>query len=583
MTLINDDELEVRIRASLDAWAERAPVTVDRSAELRSLPRARTRPVAALAAAAVLVVVALVATVLDRAPDETPTIAGPGAQAVVRIPVGARVGVRAIAAGGDAVWLMSSNDETLFRIDPVTDEVVASFRTPGYFEGMAVGGGLVWLAGYGPTRVVALDANTGEVVHEVPLDFDPWGITLAFGGAWVGGGSGLTRVDVESGAVTTVELGRSTGFAAAGDDTLWVADPDGDAVVEVDPDSGDVMTEVRVGGSPRGIEVAPDGSVWVTLPIEDAVVRVVDGGITRVDVGRLPDSLTVVDDEVWITTRGEGTITRIGGVEASVIDVHPVGNLPGGIVTAFDRVWVSLHQEDAVVAIDPRAPLPTTPAPSFAGWITVDDHDVYLRCRGAGDATVVLRQDVWHEAGALPVLEALLARRTRVCVTGRFEDPAAHGTDAGELPADLRGALESAGIPGPFVLVGHGYGGLIARELAATWDEVRAVVLLDANTRPTFVDPEHDDPFLQSIADRFELVDGLTIDVPIAVVTSDADAAADPRNGTPVTRSQWLVNQRRMADRLGATFTVVHGDAWVPTYRPAAVVDVIMDLVERLA
>ena len=581
MTLINDDELEGRIRASLHAWAERAPITADRGNELASRPPARSRPVMALAAAAVLVVVAILATVL-RGPDETPTVAGPGATHA-RIAVGHATGVRTIAAGDDALWLMSAPESTLYRIDPDTKQVVDSFATDGYFEGVVAGGGLVWLAGYDPRRIVALDASTGAVVHEVPIDFDPWGVTLAFGGAWVGGRGQLTRVDVESGAVATFDLDRSTGFLAAGDDTLWVTEPEGTTVIQVDPIAGDLLREVAVGGTPRGIKVAPDGAVWVTLPVEDAVVRIDDGATTRVDVGRMPDSLAFVDDEVWVTTRGEGTITRIDADDAEVISVHPVGNVPAGIVTAFDRVWVSLHQEAALLAIDPRTPLPATPSPSFAGWLPVADHDVYLRCRGAGDTTVVLRQDVWHDAGALPVLEALLARRTRVCIAARSPEPGVDDGDAAGIVSDLRGALESADIPGPYVLVGYGYGGLAARELAATWDDVAGLVLLDANTRPTFADHELEDSFLQSVAARFELVDGLVIDVPTAVVTSDPEADPEPRNGTAATRKQWFAPQRDLAARLGVSVVVVDGDPWVPTYRPAEVVDVIMELAGRRA
>ena len=52
---------------------------------------------------------------------------------------------------------------------------------------------------------------------------------------------------------------------------------------------------------------------------------------------------------------------------------------------------------------------------------------------------------------------------------------------AESVVADLHALLETAAVPGPYVLVGHSLGGLFVRLYAATYpDEVAGLVLVDA-------------------------------------------------------------------------------------------------------
>ena len=127
--------------------------------------------------------------------------------------------------------------------------------------------------------------------------------------------------------------------------------------------------------------------------------------------------------------------------------------------------------------------------------------EMYLECRGAGSPTVVLvaglkaSADDWSIAGqsAAAVLPEV-AKFTRVCAYDRpgtpvgekpsRSDPVEQPTTARDAVADLRALLSAAGEAGPYVLVGHSYGGLVVRLYASTYPEdVSGLVLVDALSR----------------------------------------------------------------------------------------------------
>jgi pimeloyl-ACP methyl ester carboxylesterase len=94
--------------------------------------------------------------------------------------------------------------------------------------------------------------------------------------------------------------------------------------------------------------------------------------------------------------------------------------------------------------------------------------------------------------GPAPTVFPEVAKFTRVCVYDRpgtvvggespsRSDPVSQPITAQDGVADLHALLNAAEEPGPYVLVGHSYGGLIVRLYASTYpQDVSGLVLIDA-------------------------------------------------------------------------------------------------------
>lgn len=103
-----------------------------------------------------------------------------------------------------------------------------------------------------------------------------------------------------------------------------------------------------------------------------------------------------------------------------------------------------------------------------------------------GRATVILEAGMASFSSNYYWVQSELAATTRVIAYDRaglgWSDPPAAPQDAYQSAEDLHAALAAAGIPGPYVVAGHSYGGLVVRAFADLYpDEVVGIVLIDAS------------------------------------------------------------------------------------------------------
>jgi pimeloyl-ACP methyl ester carboxylesterase len=111
---------------------------------------------------------------------------------------------------------------------------------------------------------------------------------------------------------------------------------------------------------------------------------------------------------------------------------------------------------------------------------------MYYECSGHGSPTVVLEAGLASDHNAWSAVAPALAHTARTCSYDRaglgFSAPDGANRTGRDQVEDLHELLAAAGEEPPYVVVGHSYGGLLAREFAATYRrEVAGVVLIDSS------------------------------------------------------------------------------------------------------
>jgi pimeloyl-ACP methyl ester carboxylesterase len=237
--------------------------------------------------------------------------------------------------------------------------------------------------------------------------------------------------------------------------------------------------------------------------------------------------------------------------------------------------------------------------------VPIDSGRMHLRCAGSGDSTVLLISG-WDEGDeSWSAIEPTLDVRSRVCSYERFgtgtSDPPSTTQTFETQAADLHELLHAAGEPGPYVVVGHSFGGAESVTFASEYsDEVTGLMLVDASpaTWPTtacsvaawkpLCDVFHDptlDPERLDVLPAFESVAAISSlgDLPMTVMT--AAHRIDPTL-TPAELARldaaWAKGVERWASLSSASTVVTVQDTGhhIQLDQPALVIDQVASLLE---
>ena len=116
--------------------------------------------------------------------------------------------------------------------------------------------------------------------------------------------------------------------------------------------------------------------------------------------------------------------------------------------------------------------------------IDVGTHRLHLHCVGQGLPTVVFDAALGGSSLSWTLVHPAVARFTRACTYDRagfgWSDAGPLPRTAGRIADELHQLLRRGEVPGPYVLVGHSYGGLVMRLMAARHKEdVAGLVLIE--------------------------------------------------------------------------------------------------------
>ena len=125
--------------------------------------------------------------------------------------------------------------------------------------------------------------------------------------------------------------------------------------------------------------------------------------------------------------------------------------------------------------------------PAPGEMVTVGNHDIHLYCVGEGTPTVVFEADL-DQYGSLSwnSVQGEIGKYTRACSYDRagimWSEPGPRPRDGETIAAELKAVLENAGEEGPYLLVGHAFGGAYIRIFAGqNPDDVCGMVLVESS------------------------------------------------------------------------------------------------------
>jgi DNA-binding beta-propeller fold protein YncE len=175
-------------------------------------------------------------------------------QVVQRIPAdlvggtGGNGGKFAIAVGENAVWAIASNNELRrYSIASVAQE--AAISLPSRSKGVIAALGSVWVTGTANDELYRIDPATNQIAATIELRSDPRALAEADGSIWVyneGDGS-VQRIDSKnSNVVATIETGAiGEGAIAVGGGFVWVSTHDV-PIIQIDPRTNSVRGKFKV-------------------------------------------------------------------------------------------------------------------------------------------------------------------------------------------------------------------------------------------------------------------------------------------------------------------------------------------------
>ncbi len=122
--------------------------------------------------------------------------------------------------------------------------------------------------------------------------------------------------------------------------------------------------------------------------------------------------------------------------------------------------------------------------PAPGRLVSAGDRKLHILCSGSEGPSVVIEQGAGELSSFFWPLQHRVAEFARVCTYDRagygWSEAAPQGRTIEDRVGELRALLKNAGIPPPYILVAHSYGGLIVRSYAARRpEEAVGLVLID--------------------------------------------------------------------------------------------------------
>ncbi len=230
---------------------------------------------------------------------------------------------------------------------------LATFKVGEAADWVLITADSVWVAGAKPDSIERIDPSSNKVVAKIALPGEACsGLEFAFGSLWVpicGDPPSLVRIDAGTNKVkSTLPFGPAApeGGIAASADSVWLVTHKLGTISRIDPATEKVSLKISI---PAGSynPIFADGFVWITSVENNSLIAVdaASGNVAaNILVGPKPRFLTAGGGSIWTLNQGDGTITRVDATRKTVTATIKVG-IPGqggDICFGADSVWATV-------------------------------------------------------------------------------------------------------------------------------------------------------------------------------------------------------------------------------------------------
>ncbi len=244
-----------------------------------------------------------------------------------------------------------------------TIKPIAVFPVEGVPDWQVVTDDAVWVSNGPKNTVHRLDPKTNKVIAAIEVGKKPCsGLAFGFGSVWVPNceDGTVSRVDVKEGkVVATVPYGpaNSEGGIVASKDSIWMLSDAGKNLLRIDPATNRAVATIQMPAGSYVVVIGEDEAAWVVSTETSQVVRVdpLTNLITdRVDVGPRPRFTTAGAGGIWTLNQGDGTVSRIDVKSRKLVTTIDIGapGTGGEIAYGEGAVWVTVF-EIPLTQIDP--------------------------------------------------------------------------------------------------------------------------------------------------------------------------------------------------------------------------------------
>ena len=200
-----------------------------------------------------------------------------------------------LQAATDGLWAIDQSDNHVYKLSYRDGSVLARMKTDGdRASGITLGGGFMWIASTYNCKILKLDPETGETVAEFETP-----------------GAGIIgqRQD-DPNAVSTGAHGLEWV-----EDKLWIATPPSQTLYQVEPSTWEVLKSFKTpGGRPHGL-AWDNGYMWLADTTMEEIHKI-DPNTGKVvetieDVKPPPHGMTIYEGVLWYCDADTREVYRI--------------------------------------------------------------------------------------------------------------------------------------------------------------------------------------------------------------------------------------------------------------------------------